>query len=82
MRCIENIAKWCDNNEVDGRIEYVFEAGCNHEKDARVILDRVAESAELIVGIDGRNIPSFRRAQPIHGCSRRISMRGNGSAWT
>jgi len=47
MRCIENIAEWCDKNGVDGRIEYVLEAGCNHEKDAVSILDRVAQSAEL-----------------------------------
>jgi hypothetical protein len=47
IRAIENLAKRLDDDNVKGRLEYVFEAGCNHQKEANAILGNIANSAEL-----------------------------------
>ena len=46
-RCIEYNADWLDQKKIAGRIEYVIEAGCNHQKEATAILAGISNSPEL-----------------------------------
>lgn len=47
IRCIENLAGRLDHDNVQGRIEYVFEAGCPHQNEASAILGNISLSPEL-----------------------------------
>jgi hypothetical protein len=47
IRCIENMCGWIEESKIEGRIQYVFEAGCEHQKEANVILGRISQSEEL-----------------------------------
>lgn len=47
IRCIENIAEWLNRKEISGQIQYVFEAGCNHQREANEILANISRSPEL-----------------------------------
>ncbi|MFZ3266860.1 MAG: hypothetical protein WA172_22840 [Terriglobales bacterium] len=47
LRCIENIAGWLDHKNLHGRIEYVFEAGCNSQTEANAIIGKIVASSEL-----------------------------------
>ena len=46
-RCIENMAAWVNEKEIQGRIQYVFEAGCKHQQEANDIFARISKSEEL-----------------------------------
>lgn len=47
VRCIENMASWMDENKMEGRVIYVFEAGCEHQKEANRFLLRISRSEDL-----------------------------------
>jgi hypothetical protein len=47
VRCIENLAGWLDKKKISGRVQYIFEAGCNHQREANVILDGISASDTL-----------------------------------
>jgi hypothetical protein len=41
------MAAWMDHNDVKGGVEYLFEAGCNHEEEASRMMALVAKSPVL-----------------------------------
>jgi len=47
VRCIENMAAWLNRKDIPGRVQYVFEAGCNHQAEADAILRGISRSPEL-----------------------------------
>ena len=47
MRCIQQMSAWMDQETISEQVEYVFEAGCNHEDEAAQMLALVAKSREL-----------------------------------
>jgi hypothetical protein len=47
VRCVENMAAWMNENNVKGRVLYIFEAGCEHQEEANKFLFRISQSEEL-----------------------------------
>lgn len=47
FRCVENMAAWMNENKINGRVLYVFEAGCQHQEEANRFLFRISQSDEL-----------------------------------
>ncbi len=47
VRCIENLAGRLDHDKTPGKVHYIFEAGCKHQKAANRILRRLSGSTEL-----------------------------------
>src|SRR6266852_26083 len=41
------MAAWMDKKNVVGRVQYVFEAGCEHQEEANKILANISRSEEL-----------------------------------
>jgi hypothetical protein len=46
-RCIANMAEWLNNKNVSGRVMYVFEAGCEHQQEAKRLLANISQTDEL-----------------------------------
>jgi hypothetical protein len=44
LRCIHGINQWLDEQQMQGQIEYVIEAGCPHQDEADAILGRLSLS--------------------------------------
>jgi hypothetical protein len=63
IRCIEDIAGWLESQNIKGRIEYVFESGCQHEPEAKDILSRISQSDELKLRYRWHDY-SFRQKHP------------------
>ncbi len=47
IRCIENMAAWMDKTNMAGRIQFVFESGSMHEREANRIMQKISASDEL-----------------------------------
>jgi len=47
MRCVQQMSAWMDKQQLEAQVEYVFEAGCNHEAEAQQMMALVSKSREL-----------------------------------
>jgi hypothetical protein len=47
IRCIEYMAAWLDKQQIPGRVNYVFEAGCASQAETDSILRNISRSEEL-----------------------------------
>ena len=68
-----------DKKNVVGRVQYVFEAGCEHQEEANKILANISRSEELKEDTDGITTPSLTKGRVSRNCSPQTFWRGNGN---